>query len=213
MELSTWLFFFATEAALCFTPGPAVLYVSSWGLSRGFIASLFANLGIVTGNTIYFVASALGVGAIILASGTLFSLLKWFGIAYLLWLAWTMITSNEHGMSPRIQSIGSKWRIYRGAVALQLANPKNLLFFMVILPPFIDPEGNVPFQVLILGVTSQVLELIALLTYGTATSRARAWLSTSPLAVWIERIAGYVLIGIACLLTLVERPEIAPARR
>lgn len=205
MDLSTWLLFVVTEAVLCFTPGPAVIYVMSQGLSQGFRASFSANLGVVTGNTIYFTASALGLGALILTSQHLFLLVKWIGVAYLVWLGLRMIVAGGGALQRMRIEKGSMARAYKGGAVIQLANPKNLVFFMAILPPFIDPNGNVALQVLILGLTSQALEVVALVFYGAVASRAGGWLRQSPLAVWAERVAGTFLIGIGASLAFVRR--------
>ncbi|MDA7949659.1 MAG: LysE family translocator [Hyphomicrobiaceae bacterium] len=207
MEFSTWLLFLLTEAVLCFSPGPAVIYVMSQGLSHGFRASLAANLGVVTGNSIYFLASALGLGAMILTSQQLFLLIKWIGVAYLVWLGLQMIFTSGNIPDP----VGVRRRpdnkAFKGGTVVQLANPKNLVFFVAILPPFIDPNGNVALQVLILGLTSQLLEVIALLFYGSIAANAGGWLQRSRLSVWVERIAGTFLIGIAASLAFVRRAE------
>src|SRR5205085_8411867 len=86
MTLETWVLFTLTEAALCVTPGPAVLLVLSQGLTRGTRASVAANLGILTGNACYFALSATGLGAVLVASYEVFSLIRWLGAAYLVWL-------------------------------------------------------------------------------------------------------------------------------
>lgn len=207
MDVSTWLLFLLTEAALCFSPGPAVLYVASQGLSRGFRPSFAATMGIVTGNTIYFLASALGLGALILTSQHVFLLVKWIGVAYLVWLGFRMIASRGGALARANAGPAAGGAVFRGGVVLQLANPKNLVFFMAILPPFINPNGNVALQVLILGLTSQALEVLALSFYGSLAGKAGGWLRRSPLALWIERAAGAVLIGIGAGLAFVKRVE------
>src|SRR5258706_14713473 len=86
MSLNSWLWFSGIEALLCLTPGPAVLFVLSHGLTRGGRASLWANAGILAANTFYFTLSALGLGAVLLASHKAFTLLKYAGAAYLVYL-------------------------------------------------------------------------------------------------------------------------------
>ena len=86
MTLRTWAMFAVTELLLCFSPGPAVLFVIGSALRHGAPASLRSNLGILSGNALYFALSAAGLGALLTASYTLFTALKWLGAAYLLWL-------------------------------------------------------------------------------------------------------------------------------
>ena len=94
MTLQVWIAFVVLETVLCFTPGPAVLFVVSTSLSRGTRAGLGGAWGIVGCNTFYFLLSALGVAAVILASGRLFTALKWIGAAYLVWLGLRMLWSR-----------------------------------------------------------------------------------------------------------------------
>ncbi len=205
MDVSTWLLFLLTEAVLCVSLGPAVIYVTSQGLAHGFRASFAANLGILAGNAIYFTLSALGLGALILTSQPLFLAVKWIGVAYLIWLGIQMIAARGRFFDLAGVKRRPSGKAFKGGVVVQLANPKNLVFFMAILPPFIDPAGNVALQVLILGTTSLTLEVFALLFYGSLASRAGGWLRQSPLAVWVERVAGTLLVGIGASLAFVRR--------
>ena len=107
MSWRTWMFFSATEALLCLTPGPAVLFVISHGLTRGGRASLSANAGILAGNSLYFVLSALGLGAILLASHEFFTLVKYVGAAYLVYLG--VQTIRGRGLAlPSTRSVSEK---------------------------------------------------------------------------------------------------------
>lgn len=207
MSLEVWLLFVLTETALCLSPGPAVLYVSSQGLSRGFSASVAANFGIVAGNVVYFLASALGLGALILTSHELFLLIKWCGVVYLGYLGARMLcgAASLAAVKPAAKARGGA--IFRGGLFVQLANPKNLVFFLAILPPFVDATANVPAQILILGLTSQTIEIAVLLAYGALASGAGRWLRRSRLAVWADRTAGTMLICVAAGLALIRRAE------
>src|SRR5512134_2054672 len=97
MSFETWLAFCVTETLLSLTPGPAVLYVVSVALSRGFRPGLAAALGILAGNTFYFILSATGIVAVIQASGALFGVLKTAGAAYLVWVGLRMLLARGAG--------------------------------------------------------------------------------------------------------------------
>lgn len=155
MSWKIWALFAVTETVLCLTPGPAVLLVVAQGLSRGRIAALWSSLGILTGNAFYFIISATGLGAILVASYNLFFLIKWIGAAYLVWLGLATIFRNSSMIAsataePRTAS--SKRMLLNGFV-LQASNPKALIFFAALLPQFIDPRASVAVQVAILAVT------------------------------------------------------------
>src|SRR5690349_15979439 len=152
MSLQTWLLFCATEAALCFTPGPAVLLVVSQSLSRGAGAGLAASAGILATNIAYFALSATGVAALLIASTTIFTLIKWLGAAYLVWLGVRMIVDKPSAVesSPRTMETAPrpKRNAFSIAVITQGVNPKALVFFTAILPQFINAGVPVWAQIL-----------------------------------------------------------------
>lgn len=207
MDLTNWVLFALTETALAFTPGPAVIYVFSQGFARGMRPALAADAGIITGNIIYFTLYALGLGALILASHNLFLVIKWVGILYLLWIGAGMLFAPSIEISPQQIDRTSHGRIFSGGIMVQLANPKNLLCFLVIFPPFIDPGGNVPVQFLILGVTSVVIEFPALAMFGALGGDMHKRLRTSRAAAWIERAAGAVIVALGVSLAFVRRTD------
>ncbi|MEY4730332.1 MAG: hypothetical protein RL020_1490, partial [Pseudomonadota bacterium] len=89
MTFEAWLLFAVTEALLCISPGPAVMMIIATGLKRGTGMSIFSNLGILAGNTIYFILSATSLGALLMASYEIFFYIKWIGAAYLVYLGVT----------------------------------------------------------------------------------------------------------------------------
>jgi threonine/homoserine/homoserine lactone efflux protein len=177
MSGEVWLLFAVTETVLCFTPGPAVLLVLSQGLARGTSSSVWANLGILAGNTMYFVLSATSLGAVLLASYEMFSLIRWAGAVYLVWLGVTTFRgrSSVLAIAPADVAAHGYGRIFLNGFVLQAANPKALVFFTALLPQFIDPRGGVAVQVAILAVTSVVIEFLVLLAYGALAGRLTSW--------------------------------------
>jgi len=202
VTLQAWLLFCATEAVLCFTPGPAVLLVVSLALTRGVRAGFGASLGILATNTFYFCLSATGIGAIILASWDLFFLLKWLGAAYLVWLGLRMLfgQTTVNGAPPP----GSLAPFAHG-VMTQGANPKALVFFTALLPQFIDPTAGVPAQVAILGVSSIVIELGVLGLYVAVCQGARGMVHRPTFATSLDRAGGVLLIGAGARLAAMRR--------
>jgi threonine/homoserine/homoserine lactone efflux protein len=197
MTWELWAMFAVTETALCFTPGPAVLLVLSQGLARGTASSIWSNLGILAGNTMYFVLSGTSLGAVLLASYELFSVIRWVGAAYLIWLGITAFL----GKSPVLSVVPSKstptrgGRIFVNGFVLQASNPKALVFFTALLPQFIDPHTRVATQVAILAVTSVVIEFFVLLAYGALAGRLTALAKRPRFAMLANRIAGSMLIS------------------
>jgi threonine/homoserine/homoserine lactone efflux protein len=201
MTLETFIAFCAVELVLCLTPGPAVLYVISTALARGPRAGLAGSLGIVAGNTFYFVLSGIGVAAVILASNTLFTAVKWIGATYLIYLGLRMLFSRR-GSAAEARPAPIARAFARG-FAVQGANPKALAFFIALLPQFIDPTAPVAIQVLVLGVASQVIEIAVLGLYVWVSVRARAY-AAGRFGDVVRRLAGGFLIAAGARLAFVR---------
>jgi homoserine/homoserine lactone efflux protein len=206
MSWETWAVFTVTEAVLCVTPGPAVLFVLAQGLGRGVRASLAGAAGIIAGNGFYFALSATSLGAILMASYELFSAIKWAGAAYLVWLGVkTFRSSAPLGGVRAADGDAPLGRVAGRGFVVQAANPKALVFFTALLPQFIDPHGSVVGQVLVLGVTSQVVELAVLATYGVLAARA-AHVAARPAFLGVtNRLAGALLIGAGLQMAALRR--------
>jgi len=186
-----------TEAVLSLTPGPAVLYVLSQAIRRGPAKSVWASWGILSANAVYFVLSATSLGAVIVASYKLFFLIKWLGAAYLVYLGIGSFLGKSSVMSLPEAGADSRSgvRILRDGFFLQGANPKALLFFTAILPQFIDTRHNIAFQILVLGISSIVVEFAILFTYGQLAGRILATARSPRFEKVTNRIAGSLLIG------------------
>ncbi len=203
MSLEAWIAFCITEAVLCLTPGPAVLLVVSVALGRGLRPSIDAVFGILTANALYFALSASGVAAVLLASRELFIVLKWVGAAYLIWLGVRMLLSRRAAELDPCPTVISR-SFLRGFV-VQGANPKALVFFMALLPQFIDPARSVPTQILVLGSSSVVIEFVALAVYALGAVRASVVVGNR-VAMLLERLGGGLLITLGARLA-VEQSE------
>ena len=202
MTLNVWLAFVVLETVLCLTPGPAVLFVVSTALTRGARAGLGGALGIVACNTFYFLLSALGVAAVILASNRLFTALRWLGAAYLVWLGLRMLVARA--ATPALAEDAAPGAALSALVrgfAVQAANPKALAFFVALLPQFIDAHESVPEQVAILAVTSVLIEYAVQAAYVWAATRTRA-LTGFGWTTWLPRVAGGLLVAAGARLAL-----------
>lgn len=188
------LLFAATELLLSMTPGPAVLMVISQGIRRGYKSSTRGAAGILTGNAIYFALSAMGLGALLIASKRVFDVLQILGAIYLVVIGCKMLLFPAFSPPERGEGAQSDagYPFTQGLIT-QLSNPKAIVFFTALLPQFIDPTKPVAMQLLILGVISIVVELPVLLLYGYAADRGRARYGKH--AALFERLAGACLIA------------------
>jgi homoserine/homoserine lactone efflux protein len=205
MSFETWALFCTTETVLCFIPGPAVLLVVSLALTRGARAGLGASAGVLLANAFYFVVSATGIGAILLASWELFFLVKWLGAAYLVWLGLRMLLTRAlalTGDDPAQRRAGAP---LRHGVVTQGANPKALVFFGALLPQFVDPARSVPTQIAILGVSSILIEFAVLGLYVAVCHRARGMMQRPAFSSALNRAGGALLIGAGAGMATIRR--------
>lgn len=214
MTLEAWLLFCATETLLCLTPGPAVLLVVSIGMTRGARAGVRASAGILTANALYFAISATGLGAILLASWNVFFAVKWIGAAYLVWVGVRMLFGRtgsgrtELAAGPDAAPVRAAG--FRYGFVTQAANPKSLVFFMAILPQFLDPSAPLAFQVGVLGVSSITIELVVLVGYAALASRGRRFVRTPRAQAFVQRCGGALLIAAAARIAALRGGD-APA--
>jgi threonine/homoserine/homoserine lactone efflux protein len=209
VNLGTLATFAILELTLCLIPGPAVLLTVSYALRRGVRAGLAAAGGILAGNTLYFVLSALGIVALLLASYRVFTLIKWAGVIYLAFIGVRALLARR-GISPDATVLrpGEDRRALASGFVTQVSNPKAIVFFAAILPQFIDPHRALLLQIAILTVASFVIELCVLTAYSLAADRLRRSSAAERASLWIERAGGLVLLGIAA--RIAREPLVAP---
>lgn len=208
MSLESWLLFCLTQTVLCFTPGPAVLLVISLSLTRGAGAGFRAGLGILGANATYFAISATSLGALLLTSRALFTVVKWLGATYLVWRGIRMVLSPSRdlaGGSLESHVGNARSESFRYGVLTQGANPKAFVFFTAIVPQFINPASAIGAQLMILGATAIVIELVVLSIYVVACHQTRGLVRNPRFAAPLERIGGVLLIGAGVRLVTTSR--------
>ena len=149
MTLEAWALFCLTETLLCLNPGPATLLVLSVALTRGQVAGLFASIGVLAANAVYFTLSASGLVAVHAVSAQAFRVIKWAGAAYLIWLGARMILRSfrtQPDAAPERPAVRASRSFWQGFTT-QAANPNLLVYFAAILPQFVDSRQPLPGQV------------------------------------------------------------------
>ncbi len=209
MNTSLWLAFFITATVAALVPGPAVLYVAGQAMRHGVPKAIAANLGILSGNAVWFTASAIGLATLVAFASPVFVAIKWLGVAYLAWLGFCAWRDAVRGTSASTRvgaPVATGKRIWRQGVLLQLANPKAILFFTALLPQFVDPARAVAPQIGVLAATSIVSEFVVLAGYAWLAARGGALLVARPrLARATDAAAGTCLIGAGIGLALAHR--------
>jgi len=195
MSFETWLAFAAASTVLLVIPGPTILLVVSYALGQGWRTALPMAIGVALGDFTAMTFSLLGLGALLAASATLFTLLKWAGAAYLVWLGIKLWRAGgAMDAKPRTDA-ASSLKMLSHAWLVTALNPKGITFFVAFLPQFIDPKADLFAQVGIFAATFLVLAFANAFTYALIASRARNAVRNPRTMGIVNKIGGSLLIG------------------
>lgn len=202
MTLEIWTIYVATVLALMSTPGPSQLLMLSNSGAHGLRRSLSTAAGDLSANSLQMLAAGLGLAATIAASGAALAIIKWAGVAYLIWLGIRMIrrakpNDPKVGDTKRNVSLGNLWM--QGFIT-SAANPKAVVFFAALFPQFISADHAFWPQFLILSATYIIMDGLFLSAYGAGAGWIAARFKGAA-KVWIERIGGSFMIVAAILLS------------
>ena len=197
--------FLLTSLIIVLAPGTGVIYTLAVALGQGSRAGVYAAVGCTLGIVPHIAASILGLAAIVHTSALAFQVLKYLGVAYLLYLAWCAWREGGavslEGAVPK----GGMFRILRRAVAVNLLNPKLSIFFVAFLPQFILPTAPVAPQLLLLGGTFVGLAVVVCALYAILAGSLREAVAKPSLLTAIHRAGGGILIGAGLMMALVRR--------
>jgi threonine/homoserine/homoserine lactone efflux protein len=195
MSFESWLAFAAASTVLLIIPGPTILLVVSYALGQGWRTALPMAAGVALGDFTAMTLSMLGIGALLVTSATIFTILKWIGAAYLVYLGirlfragGTLDARPRTERSSALTMVGHAWLV----TAL---NPKSITFFVAFLPQFIDRHGDFWTQMAIFEATFLALAFLNAFGYALVAARART-LVGSPRAIRaFNRTGGTLLVG------------------
>ena len=198
------LAFVPAALALNLTPGADMMFCLGQGLRAGARPAIAASAGIATGAMIHVMIAGLGVGAVIAAVPWAFDVIRWAGVAYLLYLAWGALRSGGAGDA---QPPVSAARAYRSGLYVNLTNPKVILFVLAFIPQFVDPAaGSVLLQFFALGAILSIGSFVINAAVGVFAGRAGRVLTGSARA---NKVLGYlsagIFAGLAVRLAVLER--------
>ncbi|SUZ32424.1 Homoserine/homoserine lactone efflux protein [Roseibaca ekhonensis] len=210
MELS--LFAFALMAVVVvMTPGPTVLLALSNGSRFGVSRAGYGILGAAISDGVLIAAAALGLGAFLATSAVLFTVVKWLGVAYLVWLGVQMLHSSGKIGSVPAQTTGmgsgQPLPIFRKSFLVAVTNPKGYLFFTAFLPLFLTLSDPLIPQYLTLALIFIAVDVAVMVAYASLGSRAMLLLSDRG-ALWMDRTCGGTLIALGTALSLIRRSEV-----
>jgi threonine/homoserine/homoserine lactone efflux protein len=195
MSLETWLAFAAAASVLLVIPGPTILLVVSYALGQGWRTALPMAIGVALGDFTAMTLSMLGIGALLLASATIFTALKWLGAAYLVYLGIKLFRAGDALKAEPRTSAASGVKMAAHAWLVTALNPKSLTFFIAFLPQFIDRNADFLTQMAIFEATFLVLAFANAFGYALAASRARGMVSNQRAIRIFNRTGGTLLVG------------------
>lgn len=195
MTFETWIAFTAASTVLLVIPGPTILLVVSYALGQGWRAGLPIAAGVALGDFTAMTLSMLGVGALLMASATVFTILKWIGAAYLIYLGIRLFrASGALDAKPRTDA-ASAAKMTAHAWLVTALNPKSITFFVAFLPQFLDRRADFLTQMLVFETTFLTLAFANALGYALVASRARN-VVRNPRAIGIfNKAGGTLLVG------------------
>ncbi|CDM58402.1 MULTISPECIES: LysE family translocator [Rhizobium] len=198
MSLEAWFAFAAASAIMLAIPGPTILLVVSYALGHGRKTALATVTGVALGDFTAMTASLFGLGAVLAASATLFTVLKWVGGAYLIWLGiklWRAPVMSEpmadNDNLPEKKSL----KVFLHAYVVTALNPKSIVFFVAFVPQFLNPAQPFFGQMLIMEATFLVLATINASIYALAANAARGLIRKASVQRAVNRTGGTLLIA------------------
>jgi threonine/homoserine/homoserine lactone efflux protein len=188
--------------ALLLVPGPAVLYVVMQSAEHGRVAGLVSVAGVHLGTLVHVGAAAVGLSALIVSSAVAFSIVKYAGAAYLVYLGIRRLLAREPFGVVRVDE-QPLWQLFRRGAVVNVLNPKTALFFLAFLPQFVDPTRTVWTQVVVLGLTFVVLGFVSDGLYAFAAGTIGRWLRERRQL--MRYASGGVFVGLGVSAALAKR--------
>ena len=205
MSIELWLAFAAASAVLLIIPGPTILTVISYSMAHGRRANVPLVAAVALGDSTALVVSLLGLGALLAASSFWFTVVKWMGGLYLLYLGVKLLRAGiSPTQLPPPTTPGSRWRLFANTYLVTALNPKGIVFFVAFLPQFINPGAPVAPQLWILATTFVAMATLNATLYAVFAASARKLLS-SPKAQRRFSFAGGSLLSAAGVLALLAK--------
>lgn len=206
INLRIYILFIVAALAMIAAPGPDILYVLSRAISGGKRVGSVSALGVAAGEVLHTVLAVLGLAALLQASAAAFLFLKYVGAVYLVFLGIRTVREGNDVALRRLDLV-SEWRAFRQGMLTNLFNPKAVLFYVSFLPQFVDPAyGHARLQLVVLGLTFAVLDVVFLNAIACCAGHIGAWLIRKPQnARRIRWGTGTLLVGLGVRLAFTER--------
>jgi homoserine/homoserine lactone efflux protein len=207
MELSVWLTFFAASWAISISPGAGAIAAMSSGLNHGFRRGYFTTIGLILGIWTQVLVVSLGLGALIATSSLAFAVIKWLGVAYLVWLGiaqWRapakplVVSASEQATMRRRDLVIKGWMV-------NAVNPKGTVFLLAVVPMFLEPTQPLAPQYLVIGATLAFTDTVVMGMYTAMAAKVLRLLRTARQMRVLNRTFGSLFIAVGLLLATFKR--------
>jgi homoserine/homoserine lactone efflux protein len=207
MEFTTWLTFFAASWAISISPGPGAIASMSAGLNHGFKYGYVTIIGLVLGIWTQLLVVGVGLGALVAASGTAFTVVKWLGVGYLVWLGiqqWRAPARPMVAASDSTELVSQRSLILK-AWMINVVNPKGTVFLLAVVPQFINLSAPLVPQYLTIGATLAFTDMVVMAGYTALASRVLGALKEPSHIRAMNRTFGSLFVVAGSLLALFKR--------
>lgn len=206
MDLSVWLAFLVASFLISLSPGPGALSIMSVTAQRGYRAGMWNLLGLIAGLEFMMLVVAVGLGAVLVASTTAFTVLKWLGVAYLFYLGVQAWRAPAGHFSPEAANgNATRWDLVLKGFLVNASNPKGMVFMMAVMPQFLDPNKPLVPQYIIIGLTFGFTDTVVMPIYAVFAKQVVAFAKHPRHMKWVNRSFGGLFMGAAALLATFKR--------
>jgi len=206
VNIEIWVAFVLAALVVLVVPGPTIILVISQAIAHGRKAVLPLVVGVSLGDFTAMTFSLLGLGAIMASSAALFSVLKWIGVIYLIYLGIKLWRSNSEKHEVKLQKTKtSRQTLFKSAFIVTALNPKSIAFFVAFLPQFISPKSETLPQFLVLGATFLFLAALNATLYALFAGQLRDTIQNAKVQRWFNRCGGSALIGAGFVTATLQR--------
>lgn len=200
MDTHVWLAYVVTAIVFSLAPGSGTVNSISNGLSYGTRKSLASIAGLQLGLMIHIALVGAGIGALVAQSALAFSIIKWVGVVYLVWLGIQKWRDRSSMVAQQSSTDMSSWTLMRKAVLINLTNPKSIVFLVALFPQFLNPsEPQMP-QLLVLGITTVIIDGIVMLGYTSLAAQMGRFVRSDRVMGRINKVFGGMFMGCGALL-------------
>lgn len=207
IDWTTLITYNAIVLGFVFIPGPATLLTVARATSSGTKVGIATGVGIAAGDVVHTFMAIIGISAVIAASATLFSIVKYLGAAYLVYLGiQAILAKTPSDPTARALPITAQ-KAFRQAILAEVLNPKTALFFLAFLPQFVRPEnGSVALQLMVLGIVFVLMGLLSTVAFAASAASLGNFLRRNPVVLkWQGKVVGGIYCALGVRLALQER--------